>query len=97
MPEPDIGMLASAAGLAGVVWLVMQILRGPIPADVYDRWGATIAVVIGILFSLLYVLATSTALTGAVLLQAFLVGMFGGWFSQNVNNMVRRALATPPG
>ena len=97
MIEPDIGMLATAAGLATVVWLVMQILRGPIPAAIYDRWGATIAVIIGVVLSLLYVWATSIALTGAVLLQALLVGMFGGWFSQNVNTMVRRALTTPPG
>lgn len=93
MQEPSIGMLASAAGLAGVVWLIMQVLRTAIPAPVFDRWGAVLAVVVGVVLALLYAVVTSTDLTGSVLLQALLVGLFGGWLSQNANTMVRRAVA----
>lgn len=93
MQEPSIGMLASAAGLAGVVWLIMQVLRTAIPPAVFDRWGAVLAVVVGVVLALLYAVVTSTDLTGSVLLQALLVGLFGGWLSQNANTMVRRAVA----
>lgn len=92
MPEPSIGLLASAAGLAGVVWLIMQLVRPLLAAATFDRWGAVIAAVVGIVLALAYaVVGTVGPITGAVLLQAVLVGLFGGWMSQNVNTMVRRA------
>lgn len=91
MAEPTIGILASAAGLAGVVWIVMSILRSFISTPTFDRWGAALAAVVGIAFSLAYAFVTTTPATGEVLLQAVLVGLFGGWMSQNVNTMVRRA------
>lgn len=92
MPEPSIGLLASAAGLAGVVWLVMQLVRSLIDAATFDRFGAAIAALVGVAFALAYaVVATVGPVTGAILLQAFLVGLFGGWMSQSVNTMVTRA------
>lgn len=96
MEEPSIGMLASAAGLAGVVWLIMAVLRTAFPPAFFDRWGATIAVIVGVVLALLYAVVTTDQLTGTVLLQALLVGLFGGWLSQNANTMVRRATAGPP-
>lgn len=96
MPEPDIGMLASAAGLSVAVWLVMQFVRQALAAPVFDRWGALIAGVVGVLFAIAYAVVTTPVLDGKVLLQALLVGLFGGWMSQNVNTMVRRAAAPTP-
>lgn len=95
MQEPTIGLLASAAGLAGVVWLVMQLVRPLLPAPTFDRFGAVIAALAGIALAILYVLVTSATITGAVILQAVLVGLFGGWMSQNANTMVRRAISPP--
>lgn len=95
MAEPSIGLLASAAGLAGVIWLVMQLVRTLLAAATFDRFGATIAALIGIVLALVYafVVATPEApATGPVLLQAVLVGLFGGWMSQNANAMVNRAV-----
>lgn len=89
--EPTIDMLATAAGLAAVVWLVMQLLRPVVPADAYDRWGALLAAVVGVIFALAYTV-TSLPVDGRALLQAVLVGLFGGWLSQNVNSMVTRAI-----
>jgi hypothetical protein len=59
----------------------------------FDRWGALIAGVVGVILAFAYALATEPQLTGEVALQALLVGLFGGWMSQNVNTMVRRAAA----
>lgn len=98
MQEPTIGLLASAAGLAGVIWLVMQLVRTALDAAVFDRWAPVIAACIGIVLALAYALVTATPVepaTGPVLLQAVLVGLFGGWMSQNVNTMVQRAVAPP--
>ena len=93
MAEPNIGMLASAAGLSVVVWLVMQFIRSALSEALFDRWGALIAGVVGVILAFAYALATEPQLTGEVALQALLVGLFGGWMSQNVNTMVRRAAA----
>ena len=90
--EPTIDMLATAAGLAAVVWLVMQLLRPVVPADAYDRWGALLAAVVGVIFALAYTVTSVSPVDGRALLQAVLVGLFGGWLSQNVNSMVTRAI-----
>lgn len=96
MAEPTIGLLASAAGLAGVIWLVMQLVRTVLDAATFDRFAPVIAAVVGIILALAYaIVATVGPITGAVMLQAVLVGLFGGWMSQNVNTMVRRATSTP--
>lgn len=89
--EPQIGMLATATGLAGVVWLVMQLVRGLMSAATFDRFAPLIAAGVGIAFSLAYVVVTTSPLTGAVLLQGVLVGLFGGLISQTINTVVTRA------
>ena len=94
MAEPSIGLLASAAGLAGVIWLIMQLVRTLLAADTFDRYAPVVAALVGIALALAYAFVTATPeapATGPVLLQAVLVGLFGGWMSQNVNTMVRRA------
>ena len=94
MQEPTIGLLASAAGLACVIWLIMQLVRTLIDAAAFDRFAPVIAAVVGIILALAYAFVSATPeapATGPVLLQAVLVGLFGGWMSQNVNTMVQRA------
>lgn len=94
MNEPTIWLLASAAGLAGVVWLIMQLVRTLIDALTFDRLAPVIAACVGVVLAIAYAFVSATPaepLTGAVILQAVLVGLFGGWMSQNVNTMVTRA------
>ena len=92
MQEPSIGLLASAAGLAGVVWLVMQLVRTLLDPSAFDRFGAVIAAAVGVTFALAYALVSAIGpVTGENILQAVLVGLFGGWMSQSVNHMVTRA------
>lgn len=96
MAEPSIGLLASAAGLAGVIWLIMQLVRTLLDAATFDRFAPVIAAVVGVVLALAYaVVSTAGPITGAVLLQAVLVGLFGGWMSQNANTMVQRAIRPP--
>jgi len=89
--EPAIGMLATAAGLAVVVALITNLIRPAMVAATFDRIGPLIAVIVGVVLALTYAWATEPSLSGSVLLQAFLVGLFGGVLSQNVNTVVARA------
>ena len=91
MTEPSIGMLASAVGLASIVWVVMQVVRRPLHAGTFDRWGAAIAAAIGIVLAEAYVYAAGPV-NGETLLQGLRVGLFGGWMSQNANAMIQRLL-----
>jgi len=95
MQEPSIGLLASAAGLAGVIWLIMQLVRTLMDAASFDRFAPVIAAGVGIILALAYAFVASSpgdgTFDGQAILQAILVGLFGGWMSQNVNTMVRRA------
>lgn len=94
MEEPSIGLLASAAGLAGVIWMIMQLIRTLLDPVVFDKFAPVIAAVVGVILALAYAFVTVTPespASGPVLLQAVLVGLFGGWMSQNVNTMVQRA------
>lgn len=95
MAEPSIGLLASAAGLAGVIWLVMQLVRTLLDAATFDRFAPVIAALVGVVLALAYAFVVTTpgdgTVDGEAILQAILVGLFGGWMSQNVNTMVRRA------
>lgn len=91
--EPGIGMLATAAGISGVIFVIMQLVRGVMTEALYDRWAPLIAVGIGIVLALAYDVVTD-GVTGESLLSAVLVGLFAGGFSQNVNTIVRRAITT---
>lgn len=90
--DPNVAQLASAAGLAAVVALVTNILRTTVPDDVFRRWGATIAVVVGMALGVVGLLATNGPLNVGTVTQALLVGLFGGWMSQNVNTQVKTAV-----
>ena len=92
MDEPSVDLLATAAGTAGVVFLVTSVLRTVIPAAVFDRWGAALAVLVGIGLAVLYAVTRPDGFTSDDVLQALLVGLFAGGFSQNINTVVRRAL-----
>jgi hypothetical protein len=94
MDEPTLSMLATAGGLAGVVFIITNLIRPLVPAGAFDRWGAVVAVAVGIALAVVYVVIVGPV-TPESLLQAALVGLFGGSLSQNVNTAVRRA-TTPP-
>lgn len=92
MDEPTIGLLASAVGLAAVITLIMNLLVRPaFGANTigFDRLAPSIAVLIGVAFAVVYAVVTGPV-NGSTLLQAVLVGIFGGALSQNVNNVVVR-------
>lgn len=94
--EPDVGLLASAAGLSGVIFIIMNVLRN-LPswtAESFDRWAAAVAIVIGILLAEAYAIFIDTGNPASIesrVVQAALVGLFAGGFSQNVNRAVMRA------
>lgn len=93
--EPWVGMLASAAGLSVVVAIVMNLLRSTMSATQFDQFAPIIAVGVAMLLSLAYVIATGD-LNGESVLQAILIGLFSGGFSQNVNTMIRRTVTSEP-
>lgn len=92
LTDPTAAALASAAGIAAVVALITNVLRTVVPADAFDRWGPTIAVASGIVLGLIGAFVSTAPRTGDAIVTAILVGMFGGWQSQNVNTQVKRAL-----
>lgn len=93
--EPTVGLLASAAGVAGVIFIITNLLRGVItPPEAFDRWAPLVAVVIGVILAEIYAF-TQPPVTAETIIQAALVGLFAGGFSQNVNNVVARARANP--
>lgn len=90
---PTADTLRTAAGIAIVVALITNLLRGVVPPPVFDKWGPTIAVVVGVGLALLGLfVAPDTTPTGDAIVTAILAGAFGGFMSQNVNTMVQRAL-----
>jgi hypothetical protein len=94
--EPTVGLLASAAGLATVIFIIVNLLRGVItPPEAFDKWAPLVAVVIGILLAEAYAIFVDTGNTNTIesrVIQAALVGLFAGGFSQNVNTVVTRAM-----
>lgn len=91
--DPTAAALATAAGIAAVVALITNVLRTVVPPDVFDRWGPTIAVVVGVILGVLGLMARNGPYDTNAIVTAVLVGLFGGWQSQNVNTQVRRAIA----
>lgn len=90
LTDPTAAVLATAAGIAAVVALITNILRGTVPADVFDKWGPTIAVVVGIILALLGLFVGPGTHDGNSIVTAILVGLTGGWLSQNANTQVQR-------
>lgn len=94
--DPTVAMLSGVTGLALVITVIMQLLRSPIPPAIFDKWAPFIAAIIGILFALLGALLGDGPRTGNSILQAVLVGLFAGSYSQNLNMIVARARAPEP-
>lgn len=90
LTDPTAAVLATAAGIAGFVALITNILRGTVPPDAFDRWGPTIAVVVGIILALVGEFVAPGTHDGNAIVTAVLVGLMGGWMSQNVNTQVTR-------
>lgn len=95
LTDPTAAALASAAGIAAVVALITNVLRTVVPPAAFDQWGATIAVVVGVVLAILGAFVNGTPDANA-LVTAALVGLFGGWQSQNVNTQVTRAVRGAP-
>lgn len=94
MAEPTSDMLATAAGLATVVWLIMSVVRTLFDPVRFDKIGPALACVVGIVLAIIYTVF-NPPFDGNALIQAVLVGLFGGWMSQNVNTTVQRLRASP--
>lgn len=95
LTDPTAAALASAAGIAAVVALITNVLRTVVPPDAFDRWGPTIAVLVGVVLGLIGAFVNGSPDANAIV-TAVLVGLFGGWQSQNVNTMATRAISGPP-
>lgn len=94
LTDPTAAALATAAGIAAVVALITNVLRGVVPEDLFDRWGPTIAVCVGVGLAVAGFLTGPGPRDGSTLVTAVLVGLFGGWQSQAVNTQVSRARRT---
>jgi hypothetical protein len=99
MEEPTIGLLATAAGLATVIAIIMNLVRGVLEPAAFDKWAPILSVIVGIVLAEVYAL-TQPSLDTEGIIQAVLVGLFAGGFSQNVNTIITRtvtaARTTPP-
>lgn len=95
--DPTVAQLAGVASLAAIVAVITNIIRGPMPAAVFDQWGPTIAVIVAIVLALLGVFVGDGPKTGNSILQAVLVGAFAGWQSGLVNNQFMRLVRPPTG
>lgn len=94
---PTADTLRTAAGISIVVALITNLLRGVVPPAVFDKWGPTIAVIVGILLALIGLFVGEQTPRGDAIVTAILAGAFGGFMSQNVNTLVQRAIRpTPP-
>ena len=97
MDRVDVGLLATAPGIAIVVALIVNILRPAIPADVLDRYGPIIAAALGVVLALLWAFLVDPApVTGEEIVTAILAGLAGGYWSQNVNSAIQRAAGNTP-
>lgn len=88
---PTADTLRQAAGISIVVALITNILRTVVPPAAFDKWGPTIAVVVGIILGLVGLFVSPGSHDGDAIVTAILAGAFGGFISQNVNTLVTRA------
>lgn len=95
---PTADTLRTAAGISIVVALITNLLRAVVPAGAFDKWGPTIAVLVGIALGLIGLFVAPGTHDSSAVVTAILAGAFGGFISQNVNTLVTRALrpSTPP-
>lgn len=93
---PTADTLRTAAGISIVVALITNLLRAVVPAGVFDKWGPTIAVLVGIGLGLIGLFVAPGTHDSNAIVTAILAGAFGGFMSQNVNTLVRRAIRPAP-
>lgn len=85
-----VALLSTTAGIAGVVFVVMQAVRKALDPALWDRFAAIIAMALGVVFAFLFAFATVAPLTSTAIVGAIVSGIVGGALSQNVNTAVRR-------
>lgn len=93
----SVALLATTAGIAGIVFLVMQAIRKPLEGPVWDRFAPTLAMALGVVLALAYAFVTISPLTGTAILGAIVSGIVGGALSQNANTAWRRITGDLPG
>lgn len=88
--EPAVGLLASAAGVSVVVTILLNLIRPLIQPAVFDKFAPLTGVLIGILLAVGFAVSNGDTTSGG-LIQAALIGLFAGGYSQNINNVLQRA------
>jgi hypothetical protein len=88
--EPTVGLLASTTGIAGVIAVVMNLIRGQFAEATFDRWAALIATTIGVLLAVLYAAFNVHPLDGNAIIEAVLLGLFAGALSNPINNLITK-------
>lgn len=91
--DPTLADLTTVTGLAAILTVFMNLLRGVTPADVFDKFAPLAAALLGIVISLGVTLTTGGPDTGESLIVAGLVGFLAGNLSQNVNTILTRAVS----
>jgi hypothetical protein len=86
-----VNLLATTAGVAAVVVVVMNALRMAVDSTWFDRWAPLLSMVIGVVLAVAFALATIQPLTGTALLGGIVVGCIAGGLSQNANTVLQRA------
>jgi ABC-type Fe3+-siderophore transport system permease subunit len=93
--EPNVGLLASAAGLSVVIAVFLNLIRGLFPApELFNKWAPLTAAVLGVVGAIAFLFTSGDPVDAADLINAVLVGVFAGGYSQNVNTILTRT-ATP--
>lgn len=91
-----VALLATTAGIAGVVVVIMNALRAAVKADWFDRWAPLLSMLIGVALAVAFAVVTVNPLTGTAVLGAVVVGLMGGALSQNANTVIQRTFNPPP-
>ncbi len=73
------------------MFIILTITRGFLTEVSFDRWAPALAVLVGVVLAEAYALVSTNPITGEAALQAFLVGLFAGAMSQNINHLAKTA------
>jgi hypothetical protein len=90
-----VGLLATTAGVAAVVVVVMNALRRAVDVAWFDRWAPLLSMGLGIVLAVAFAVVTINPLTGTALLGGVVVGAIAGGLSQNANTVLQRAFKSP--
>ena len=98
--DPTLASLATVAGAAAVVSIVLQIILTAmaLPDAMQTRWGPLMALALGIIFVVGAALVTGSQ-DGASLGQAALTGLFAGATAMGLHNLVTKtggSFVSPP-